>query len=253
MLCFFRTGSCRKRLPFTLIELLVVIAIIGILAAILIPSISAANAEARKTQCLSNLRQIGTLQLMYLNSFDGLFCPLIADNGNWDASCDDAWRMTKPGLLALGTGSNSSASESRIFQCPEAHHYTKSYTTNFAGYGYNECLGSDLYNPSNPGCVIGDVRDPSQTMIHADAGYLDGKKYEVTSYLRAPEEGDYHYGQLKAFGTVDFRHEKSAAVVYVDGHAATAATICHRAGGDGVRTGFLSEDLAAYDPRYVEK
>ena len=45
---------------FTLIELLTVIAIIGILAAILIPVVSAVRESARSAQCQSNLRQIGT-------------------------------------------------------------------------------------------------------------------------------------------------------------------------------------------------
>jgi prepilin-type N-terminal cleavage/methylation domain-containing protein len=63
----------QRRLAFTLIELLVVIAIIAILAAILFPVFAAAKESAKLTVAISNMKQIGTAQHMYLGDNDDVF------------------------------------------------------------------------------------------------------------------------------------------------------------------------------------
>lgn len=61
------------RRAFTLIELLVVIAIIAILAAILFPVFAQAKEAARKTACMSNLRQLGMGMTMYVSDGDSRY------------------------------------------------------------------------------------------------------------------------------------------------------------------------------------
>jgi prepilin-type N-terminal cleavage/methylation domain-containing protein len=62
----------RKR-GFTLLELTFVISIIAILASILFPLFARARETARRSQCASNLMQIGTALNMYAQSYDGHF------------------------------------------------------------------------------------------------------------------------------------------------------------------------------------
>src|SRR5271165_589717 len=91
-------NSIRKR-AFTLIELLVVIAIIAILAAILFPVFAQAREQARKTSCLSNAKQWGLGEIMYIQDYDETLtpawnaaAPMLRDNGavyrNWDPWCN---------------------------------------------------------------------------------------------------------------------------------------------------------------------
>jgi len=79
-----RAGSGRG---FTLIELLVVIAIIALLIGILLPALGAARGAAKRSRCLSNLRQLSLGMQSYSNdTAKELFCPSFhsfEDNVGW--------------------------------------------------------------------------------------------------------------------------------------------------------------------------
>ena len=61
------------RRAFTLIELLVVMVIIALLVGLLLPALGRAQEEARKTQCRSNMRQMGLAMIMYKTDNNGWF------------------------------------------------------------------------------------------------------------------------------------------------------------------------------------
>jgi len=80
----------KKISAFTLIELLVVIAIIAILAALVLPALSRAREEARRTQCKGNLSQIGRALMTYMNS-QASHWPLHFQNDRTPSPVDQVW------------------------------------------------------------------------------------------------------------------------------------------------------------------
>ena len=91
-------NNARYKQAFTLIELLVVIAIIAILAAILFPVFAQAKAAAKKTQDLSNVKQIGLGLTMYAgDSDDVLPMDQFCDGGRVSCNAPTTWyEMVNP-------------------------------------------------------------------------------------------------------------------------------------------------------------
>jgi prepilin-type N-terminal cleavage/methylation domain-containing protein/prepilin-type processing-associated H-X9-DG protein len=74
-------GAYRK--GFTLIELMVVIALIAILAAMLLPSLSAGKGQARRIECLSSLRQLNLALTMYADDSEDQYPPRTEAEFSW--------------------------------------------------------------------------------------------------------------------------------------------------------------------------
>jgi prepilin-type N-terminal cleavage/methylation domain-containing protein/prepilin-type processing-associated H-X9-DG protein len=62
----------RQRKGFTLVELLVVVAIIAVLISILLPSLGKARSQARRSQCLANVRSIGSALQVYMTDWSAM-------------------------------------------------------------------------------------------------------------------------------------------------------------------------------------
>lgn len=58
---------------FTLVELIIALAVLAILAAVLLPALARAREAARRTVCTSNLHQIGTAMILYVQDYDEVF------------------------------------------------------------------------------------------------------------------------------------------------------------------------------------
>jgi prepilin-type N-terminal cleavage/methylation domain-containing protein len=78
-----KRGMSSRNGAFTLIELLVVIAIIGILAALLLPVLSAAKQRAWSARCQSNLHQIGLGMKMFADENSESY-PVSGGTIRWD-------------------------------------------------------------------------------------------------------------------------------------------------------------------------
>ncbi|EIQ00948.1 prepilin-type N-terminal cleavage/methylation domain-containing protein [Opitutaceae bacterium TAV1] len=77
---------------FTLVELLTVIAIIGILAALIIPTVGKVRSSARAVQCISNLRQMGTAMALATEDRRGrLPGPFLSGQGFGHLETYTAW------------------------------------------------------------------------------------------------------------------------------------------------------------------
>jgi prepilin-type N-terminal cleavage/methylation domain-containing protein/prepilin-type processing-associated H-X9-DG protein len=217
------TGTRRG---FTLIELLVVIAIIAILAAILFPVFARARENARRTSCLSNLKQIGLGIMQYTQDYDEKYPAAVMMNET---------NMPIPGLVDFNFSGAKAWSwykmiysytrSTQVFLCPSSSEGTAIHSGH---YGANNLML--VYRLVEP-ISIATVQSPASTYMTMDSGYYT---IFVSHILTGPTNSFYLPGSAKHNGlsaasrsivgnrASDYengRHFNSVNMLFADGHA----------------------------------
>ncbi|MHB9036995.1 MAG: DUF1559 family PulG-like putative transporter [Armatimonadota bacterium] len=182
------------RRGFTLIELLVVIAIIAILAAILFPVLVQAKESARKTQCQSNLKQMGSAMVTYVQDWNA-YCPMA--NENWTTRPSE---YIRPYLRA---GHNKDVL--KVFYCPSEK------THNYYGgdYAYNYAHVAWMSDSK--------FRRPSKVLAFFDNRCdWGGGSYGGGWVGLCPKETQYGWDNKATL--LKTRHDDGSNILFVDGH-----------------------------------
>ncbi len=206
-------GVVKHREGFTLIELLVVIAIISILAAILFPVFARARENARRTSCLSNLKQIGLGVMQYTQDYDERY-PQAYYTG-FDLQTD----TSMPGRVYTSNpgGVNPTSyyknwmdftfpyvKSLQLYKCPSATSYPTA-----PAYGYNRLVSQRAVG----GISLASVERPAECVLGLDYNTHYGL------YTNIVDAAPWIVGTDPVRYKIVAPHLDGTNILYADGHA----------------------------------
>ena len=221
---------------FTLIELLVVIAIIGILASLLLPTLTKSQELARRTKCLSNERQLILTWALYAEDNHGVLAQNGYSNGGGEAH-NPMWVQGYYNHFAYPTDSTNVLllTDSRysqfapyvrstgIYKCPSDKKLIKarldndlyvdiiklrSYSMNWH-FGWNWSTNNISISPQAIYLKLNDIKEPSGKFV-----FIDVKDDSICWVFYGVRRNTPSIHMFPAS-----YHNRASSVIFADGHA----------------------------------